>query len=74
MTRFWDMTWYRMYGTPGEGGGNQDYLCHTGEIGQWQNADFEIVGYDGITDDLPNYMVTANFMFPMTNLWGWLQD
>ena len=22
-------TWYRMYGTPGYGGGNFDYVCHT---------------------------------------------
>ena len=51
-----------------------DYLCHTGEIGQWQSGVFETVGYDGITDDLPNYMVTADFMFPMTDQWNWLQD
>jgi len=66
--------WFRMYGASGEGGGNLDYLCHTGEIGQWQSGEFETVGYDGITDDLPNYVVTADFMFPMTNLWNWLQD
>jgi len=66
--------WFRMYGAPGEGGGNLDYLCHTGEVAQWQSGVFETVGYDGITDDLPNYVVTADFMFPMTNLWNWLQD
>jgi hypothetical protein len=65
-------TWYRMYGAPGEGGGNLDYLCHTGEIGQWQAGEFETVGYDGITDDLPNYVVTGDLMFPMTDNWGWL--
>jgi hypothetical protein len=65
--------WFRMYGTPGEGGGNQDYLCHLGEIGQWQSGGtFETVGYAGITSDLPNYVVTADFMFPMTDLWNWL--
>jgi hypothetical protein len=65
--------WFRMAGVPGEGGGNQDYLCHLGEIGQWQSGGvFETVGYDGITSDLPNYVVTADFMFPMTDLWGWL--
>ncbi len=64
--------WFRMYGTNGEGGGNLDYLCHTGEIGQWQSGEFETVGYDVITDDLPNYVVTAEFMFPMTDKWNWL--
>jgi uncharacterized repeat protein (TIGR02543 family) len=66
--------WFRMYGANGEGGGHLDYLCHTGEIGQWQSGEFETVGYEGITDDLPNYMVTADFIFPMTDLWNWLQD
>ena len=64
--------WFRMYGTSGEGGGNMDYLCHTGEIGQWQSGVFETVGYEGITDDLPNYVVTADFMFPMTDQWNWV--
>jgi len=64
--------WFRMYGASGEGGGNLDYLCHLGEIGQWQSGVFETVGYEGITDYLPNYVVTADFMFPMTNLWNWL--
>jgi len=66
--------WFRMCGTSGEGGGNLDYLCHMGEIGQWQSGEFETVGYDGITDDLPNYVVTGDFMFPMTDQWNWLQD
>jgi uncharacterized repeat protein (TIGR02543 family) len=66
--------WFRMYGAQGEGGGHLDYLCHTGEIGQWQSGEFETVGYEGITDDLPNYVITADFMFPMTDLWNWLQD
>jgi hypothetical protein len=67
-----DETWFRMYGTSGEGGGNLDYLCHTGEIGQWQSGIYETVGYEGITDDLPNYVVTGDFMFPMTDQWNWL--
>jgi hypothetical protein len=68
-----DETWFRMYGEPGKGGGNLDYLCHTGEIGQWQDCGtFETVGYTDITDDLSNYIVTANFTFPMTGLWNWL--
>ncbi|GAF68812.1 unnamed protein product, partial [marine sediment metagenome] len=67
-------TWFRMYGTPGEGGGNLDYLCHIGEVAQWQSGEFETVGYEGITDDLPNYVVTADLIFPMTDLWNWLED
>jgi hypothetical protein len=69
-----DKTWFRMYGTPGNGGGNLDYLCHTGEIGQWQSAVFETVGPVNAGEavpGLPNYIVTADFMFPMTNLWKW---
>jgi len=50
-----------------------DYLCHTGEIGQWQSGEFETAGYEGITDDLPNYVVTADLIFPMTDLWNWLK-
>lgn len=64
--------WFRMYGTNGEGGGNLDYLCHTGEIGQWQSGVYETVGYEGIRDELPNYVVTGDFMFPMTDQWNWL--
>jgi len=66
--------WFRMYGANGEGGGHLDYLCHTGEIGQWQSGVYETVGYEGITYELPNYVVTADFMFPMTDKWNWLQD
>jgi hypothetical protein len=64
-------TWFRMYG-----GGSLDYLCHTGEIGQWQNCGtFETVGPVDAgqpVPGLPNYVVTANFMFPMTDDWNWL--
>jgi len=67
-----DETWFRMYGTPGNGGGNLDYLCHAGEVAQWQSGYFATVGYEGITDDLPNYTVTGDFIFPMTDQWGWL--
>jgi len=65
--------WFRMYGASGEGGGNLDYLCHTGEIAQWQSGYFATIGYEGITDDLPNYTVTGELMFPMTDQWGWLK-
>ena len=55
-------TWYTMFGT---GGGIMAYECHTGEIGQWINGVVEIIGYDGITTDLPNYRVTANYTYPI---------
>jgi hypothetical protein len=71
-------TWYRMYGTgkPGataHGGGNLDYLCHTGEVGQWQSATMEIVGPSdaGTSGYLPNYVVTAPFKL-MKDDWNWL--
>ncbi|NWF77008.1 MAG: ABC transporter substrate-binding protein [Chloroflexi bacterium] len=54
-------TWYEIFGT---GGGLLDYQCHTGEIGQWQDGMVEVVGYTGITGDIPNYVVTANFTYP----------
>jgi ABC-type branched-subunit amino acid transport system substrate-binding protein len=57
-------TWYHMFGANATGGGILDYYCHTGEIGQWQDGYVEIVGYTGIKDDLPNYVVTANFTYP----------
>jgi len=43
-----------------------------GQICQWQDGYTEIVGYDGITDELPKYDVTASFIYPMTDMWGWL--
>ena len=72
-------TWYRVFGEdpithqPNRaGGGIVDYLCQTGQIGQWQSGIFEITGYDGINAELPNYDVTGDFMYPMTDLWAWL--
>jgi hypothetical protein len=71
-------TYYRMFGDPGKGGGNFDYLCHTGEIGQWQTVGnstvLKIVGYSNITDDLPNYITTGDFIYPMTGNWTWLSS
>jgi len=64
-------TWFTVFGD-GLGGGKLAYECHTGEIGQWQSGMVEIIGYDGIKATLPNYCVTANFTYPMTDLWGWL--
>ena len=68
-------TYYQMFGDPGQGGGNMEYTCHTGEIGQWKNDYLEIVGPVDAGEDvpgLPNYVVTGNFTFPMTGLWNWL--
>lgn len=64
-------TWYRVFGN-GYGGGIVDYMCMTGQIGQWQSGIFEITGYDGINNDLPNYDATSDFMFPMTDEWNYL--
>jgi branched-chain amino acid transport system substrate-binding protein len=50
-------TWFTMFG---DGGGILAYECHPGEIGQWQNAQIEIVGgFDG-----PNTVLTADFIYP----------
>ena len=54
-------TYYDFFGT---GGGILAYECHPGEIGQWQDGYVEIVGYENITNDLPNYVVTANLTYP----------
>jgi len=55
-----DLTWPVPDGT----GALMNYECHTGEIGQWQENYVEIVGYDGIEGDFPNYVVTDNFIYP----------
>jgi hypothetical protein len=85
-------SWYYVFGfdpitgAPNRaGGGIVDYLCQTGQIGQWQSGIFEIVGFDGINTlnwavpplggnptPLPNYDATSDFMFPMTDKWAWL--
>ena len=54
-------TWYTMFGN---GGGIMAYECHTGEFGQWQSGLVETIGYDDIEDDLPNYVVTADVIYP----------
>jgi hypothetical protein len=78
--------WYHVFGN-GNGGGVLDYLAMPGQIGQWQNGYPEIVGFDGIDTDnwavppvavggnatpLPKYDVTAPYVYPMTDDWGWL--
>jgi branched-chain amino acid transport system substrate-binding protein len=45
-------TWFTMFG---DGGGLLAYECHPGEIGQWQNGVFEVVG-----GNIP----TADFVYP----------
>jgi hypothetical protein len=64
-------TWFEVFGN-GYGGGVLSYKCHTGEIGQWQDGIFELVGYDGINAELPNYDATGDTIFPMTDKWAWL--
>jgi branched-chain amino acid transport system substrate-binding protein len=48
----------------GGGGGLMAKESHPGEIGQWQNGVCEIVGYTGVNDLLPNYVATADFVYP----------
>jgi hypothetical protein len=86
-------TWYHVFGEDpithlpnNAGGGIVDYLCETGQIGQWQNGVFEIIGFTGINTtnwaappspltgsntSLPNYCVTAPYE-AMLNNWWWM--
>ena len=70
-------TWYEVFGG-GLGGGVLDYECLTGQIGQWQwngatnTSEMQVVGSAGVTATLPNYDSTATFIYPMTDLWGWI--
>jgi hypothetical protein len=63
--------WYRVFGD-GLGGGVLDYLAMPGQIAQWQGGYPEVVGPSDITDELPKYDITAPFIYPMTDQWGWL--
>jgi hypothetical protein len=79
-------TWYHVF-ADGLGGGIVDYTCQTGQIGQWQDGVFEIIGFDGIDTDnwavpawsgnvseatpLPNYDVTADYEAMQDN-WFWI--
>jgi branched-chain amino acid transport system substrate-binding protein len=56
-------TWFDMT-ADGEGGGLLAKECHPGEVGQWQSGIYEVIGYDGVTDILPNYTSTADFIYP----------
>lgn len=64
--------WFRIFGPSddGTGGGVLDYKCHTGEIGQWQEGQIEIVGPSTVPNtELPNYDVTDDFVFDVP--WGY---
>lgn len=63
--------WYKVLGG-GLGGGVIDYKSQPAQICQWKDLYPEIVGYTGITGDIPKYDVTGNFTYPMTGLWNWL--
>jgi ABC-type branched-subunit amino acid transport system substrate-binding protein len=61
-------TWYNMFNPP-NGGGMMDWLCHTGEIGQWQSGYIEVVAPTqviatnstlvSLASYLPNYRATS---------------
>ena len=64
--------WFRVFGPDddGTGGGVLDYKCHTGEIGQWQAGQIEIVGSSDLPNTtLPNYDITDDFVYNVP--WGW---
>jgi branched-chain amino acid transport system substrate-binding protein len=44
----------------GDGGGLMAKECHPGEVGQWQNGVFEVVG----GGPWPNTKITASFIYP----------
>jgi hypothetical protein len=56
--------WYTVFGN-GNGGGILAYETHPGEIGQWQNGEYRIVGGND---------PTASFVYPNTGNWFWLKD
>ncbi len=57
--------WFTVFGN-GNGGGILAYECHPGEIGQWIDLEYRIVGGSD-----PN---KASFVYPMTDNWFWLLD
>jgi hypothetical protein len=56
-------TWFTVFGSGGSGGGILAYECHPGEVGQWQNGVYKIIGGNDPTGALE---------FPMTDKWAWL--
>jgi branched-chain amino acid transport system substrate-binding protein len=52
-------TWFEMT-ADGKGGGLLSKDCHPGEIGQWQNGTFEVIGPD-------NKMTTDEIIYPKPN-------
>ena len=63
--------WFHVFGN-GNGGGILDYLCHTGEIFQWQGGVAKIIGYDGVESVMPAYKATGDLIYPMTDQWAWM--
>jgi len=57
-------TWFTVFGG-GNGGGILAYECHPGEVGQWIDGKYEIVGGNE---------PTASFVYPNTGNWFWLLD
>jgi hypothetical protein len=57
-------TYFHVFGG-GYGGGILDYMCHPGEIGQWQSGVYKIVGGQD---------TTGTFAYPYTGSWFWLLD
>lgn len=56
--------WFTVFGN-GNGGGILAYETHPGEIGQWQNFAYKIVGGN---------KPTASVVYPNTGKWFWLLD
>lgn len=56
--------WFTVFGN-GNGGGILAHESHPGEIGQWQNGEYRIVGGND---------PTASFVYPNTGNWFWLKD
>jgi ABC-type branched-subunit amino acid transport system substrate-binding protein len=56
--------WFTVFGN-GNGGGILAYECHPGEIGQWINGKYKVVG---------GSQTSASFVYPNTGNWFWLLD
>jgi len=56
--------WFTVFGN-GNVGGILAYECHPGEIGQWQNGKYKVVGGSD---------TSASFVYPNTGNWFWLLD
>jgi hypothetical protein len=56
--------WFTVFGD-GNGGGILAYECHPGEIGQWIDLEYRVVGGND---------PTTSFVYPNTGNWFWLLD